>query len=169
MLKYLTLLELLVTAVWMDLRRKKISNRLIFVGLGLGLLFRVIECGVVGIFLFLRDISFPVILFYLLFLMHALGAGDIKLFSVIGSFLNFKGLCSCIVFAFLFGAGISMVRLLYDRSLMRKMWEFLQYIGCTVRTREITCYRESRSRQDVICFSVPILAGYLYYLWEVVY
>lgn len=169
MLRYLTLLELLVTAVWMDLRQKKISNRLIFVGLGLGLLFRAQEHGVMGIFLFLRDISFPVILFYLLFLMHALGAGDIKLFSVIGSFLNLKGLCSCIVFAFWFGAGISMIRLLYDRSLVQKLWEFLKYIGCMFRTREITCYRESRSRHDVICFSVPILAGYLCYLWEVMH
>ena len=151
----------------MDLCRKKISNRLIFVGLGLGLAFQLKEHGVVGIFLFLRNISFPVIIFYLLFLMHALGAGDIKLFSVIGSFLKFRGLCSCIGLAFLFGAGMSLVRLLCSRSLVQKLWEFFRYAGCTVRMRKITCYRENRDECDVICFSVPILAGYLCYLWEV--
>lgn len=164
MLKSLTLLVILIAAVWMDVRSGRISNRLIVMGVGLGMMFQIQENGVMGIFLSLRNIFFPVIIFYLLFLMHALGAGDIKLFSVIGSFLNFKGLCSCIYLAFLFGAVFSLARLLSDRNLIRKTQEFLQYIQGTIRTKQITRYRENRSRQDVICFSVPILSGYLCYL-----
>lgn len=168
MLKYLTLSAILLAAVWMDIRTQKISNRLIFFGLGLGLFFRMCEYGAMGVLLFLRNISIPVIVFYLLFLMHALGAGDIKLFSVISGFVNLDGLCSCIFFAFLFGAGIALVRMLRERSLVRRMLELAFFAGCVIRTGQITCYRKNRNRKDVICFSVSILMGYLCYLLEVV-
>lgn len=164
MLRNLTLLVILIAAVWMDVRSGKISNRLIAMGAGLGMMFQIQECGVMGIFMVLNNIFFPVIILYLLFLMHALGAGDIKLFSVIGSFLNFKGLCSCIYLAFLIGAVFSLVRLLHDRNLIQKIQDCIQYTIGAIQSRQITRYRENRSRQDVICFSIPILFGYLFYL-----
>ena len=71
-LKYLTLLMILFAAAWMDLCTEKISNRLIFFGIGIGLFFQLKEHGAVGILYFFIYISIPVIVFYLLFLMHAL-------------------------------------------------------------------------------------------------
>lgn len=153
----------------MDLRTQKISNRLIVLGLGLGLFFQIKEYGVMGVLYFLANISFPVIVFYLLFLMHALGAGDIKLFSVIGVFLNFNGLCRCIFLAFLFGAGISLVHMIKDGSLVRRLREFMFYAGGVIRTGQISSYRRERNKTDVICFSVPMLMGYLCYLLEVMH
>ena len=169
MLKSLTLLLLLGVAVWMDVQKGKISNRLIVFGLGLGLLFRIDTYGVYGLFLFLRNISFPVILFYLLFLMHALGAGDIKLFSMIGSFLSLKGLCHCIGYAFFMGAVWSLFRLLHKKKLKKNLVSFSRYIKGIILEKQITCYKENREEQEVIFFSIPILCGYLCYLLEVMY
>ena len=169
MLKSLTLLLLLGVAVWMDVQKGKISNRLIVFGIGLGLMFRIDTCGVYGLFLFLRNISFPVILFYLLFLMHALGAGDIKLFSMIGSFLSLKGLCHCIGYAFFMGAVWSLFRLLHKKKLKKNLVSFSRYIKGIILEKQITCYKENREEQEVIFFSIPILCGYLCYLLEVMY
>ena len=44
-LKYLTLLVILFAAAWMDLCTEKISNRLIFFGIGIGLFFQLKEHG----------------------------------------------------------------------------------------------------------------------------
>ena len=57
-----------------------------------------------GILYFILNITIPVVLFILLFQMHALGAGDIKLFSLVGSFLTTRQLFQVIVYAFLFAA-----------------------------------------------------------------
>ena len=167
MLKYLTLLVSHFAAAWMDLCTEKISNRLIFFGIGIGLFFQLKEHGAVGILYFFIYISIPVIVFYLLFLMHALGAGDIKLFSVIGVFLNMSGLCRCVFLAFLFGAGISLFRMVKEKSLRQRMKSLMDYAKRTVHTGQVTSYRSSRNAADTICFSVPILMGYLCYLLEV--
>ena len=103
----------------------------------------------------------------MLFLMHALGAGDIKLFSVIGVFLNMSGLCRCVFLAFLFGAGISLFRMVKEKSLRQRMRSLMDYAKRTVHTGQVTSYRSSRNAADTICFSVPILMGYLCYLLEV--
>ena len=70
----------------------KISNRLIVCGLIWGLVLKIWGNGYVGILYFILNITIPVVLLFLLFQMHALGAGDIKLFSLVGSFLTTKQL-----------------------------------------------------------------------------
>ena len=113
MLKSLTLLLLLGVAVWMDVQKGKISNRLIVFGIGLGLMFQITTYGVYGVFFFLRNISFPVIFFHLLFLMHALGAGDIKLFSMIGAFISTQELVWVVAASFIIGAVLGLLKLLH--------------------------------------------------------
>ena len=61
----------------------KISNRLIVCGLIWGLVLKIWGNGYVGILYFILNITIPVVLLFLLFQMHALGAGDIKLFSLV--------------------------------------------------------------------------------------
>ena len=70
----------------------KISNRLIVCGLIWGLVLKIWGNGYVGILYFILNITIPVVLLFLLFQMHALGAGDIKLFSLVGGFLTTKQL-----------------------------------------------------------------------------
>ena len=77
----LTLLTHLTMAVVMDFGNGRISNRLIVSGLIWGLAFRLLGEGSAGAVHFLMNISIPVILF-LLFSLHIMGAGDIKLFSI---------------------------------------------------------------------------------------
>lgn len=101
-----------IAAVIMDLRSGKISNRLILIGIGVALIRRLLQEGGVGLLTGALQISFPVIILYLFFLLGALGAGDIKLFSLVGGFVNFRELVACIIVAFILGAIWSFVKLL---------------------------------------------------------
>lgn len=136
------LFVLLCIAVWSDIRTTKISNRLILAGLAVGLSFRIWGSGGTGIFTFLVNISIPVILLYLLFLKHALGAGDIKLFSVAGGFLESRELLLVIVTAFVVAAGLSFLKIV--QLIIRKKWHY--------------------GEQHFIHFSIAILMGYLWCL-----
>ena len=100
----------------MDFQTGKISNRLIVSGLIWGLAFRLMGDGMAGVLPFLIHISIPVILFILLFQIRAIGAGDIKLFSVVGGFLGIRQLVYLVLTAFIVAAGIGVFKLLYQEK-----------------------------------------------------
>lgn len=152
---------LLVIAVITDMRTGRISNRLICLGIMTGFFVQIWESGYRGLLVSVLQIFFPVILLFLLFQIRALGAGDIKLFSVIGSIWNLKVLCYCIVFSFVTGAVISLIKLLYQKNLFARLIYFFRYVGKCLEAKNILIYREqSETNQNIIHFSVAILAGF---------
>ena len=151
----------------MDFGNEKISNRLIVSGLIWGRAFRLLGEGSAGLVHFLVNISIPVILLFLLFQMRVLGAGDIKLFSLIGSFVNLRELISCIVFSFIVGAALSLVKLLLTKQFFVRISDGWCYIIDLIRGNW-TKYSH-RDTGNVIHFAVPIMVGLLlseaYSLW----
>lgn len=135
-----------IVAAIMDIRFQKISNRLIVTGLGVGLIRRLLLQGSAGLITGVIQIILPVIFLYLLFLIGALGAGDIKLFSLIGGFVNLKELATCIIAAFVVGA----------------IWSFLKLIWLGLKRLLRMKEEDTFPEQDrCIPFAVAILLGLL--------
>lgn len=149
---------LVLAAVGMDLRSMRISNRLILMGLAISLIRRVLCDGIGGLFTGIFLISFPVILLYLLFLAGALGAGDIKLFSLIGGFLNFKELMWCMAFAFLFAAIFSLAKLMYHGTFFQSMKHVAGYAYSVLQGNREK-YQPLSMQKGRIHFSLAILFG----------
>ena len=123
-------------AVIMDLRFRKISNRLILTGLCMGLIRRLLLEGSAGLSAGVIHILLPVIFLYLLFWIGVLGAGDIKLFSLIGGFVNLRELTTCVMAAFVIGG----------------IWSFLKLALKGFKLKE---------EEHTIPFSVAIMGGLL--------
>ncbi len=153
-------LMLLSIGAVMDIQSFQISNRLIVSGLFLGLFLQILESGVKGASVFLLNVSVPVILFYLLFLIHALGAGDIKLFSMIGGIWGFQILCKIIAVSFLVGAVMSLYKLLRHRNLISRLLVLKSYVCQVIRTGSLSEYPQEFQENHVIHFSIAILIGY---------
>lgn len=161
------LLCLLAAAVWMDIRTRRISNRLIGLGLFIGYIRNLSGYGWNGSFHFLIQISVPVLVFYLLFLMHVLGAGDIKLFSVIGSCVGLEGLAAVIVYSFLAGAVFSFAVLIRNKNLYARLAYFSSYVRTALYTKSIARYDyESDGKQNFIHFSAAVFVGFCMYLYR---
>ncbi|MCI8872060.1 MAG: prepilin peptidase [Lachnospiraceae bacterium] len=152
---------LLILAAATDIRTGKIRNRLILSGLASGLFFQLAEAGWKGAGIFLRNVSIPVILCYLLFLIHALGAGDIKLFSVIGGIWNLKILTVTIMISFLAAAAMSLGKMLYHRNLVSRLCIFGDYIRQAFAAAQFCQYPKSQGNQHIIHFSIAIFIGYI--------
>ena len=118
--RYVVLLALLSYAVYTDFTQTRISNRLIVLGLVTGFLFRIFSEGRMGIFFYCFNILIPVIFFYLLFQMHSLGAGDIKLFSMLGAFISTEQLLNLMVLAFCVGALMGIGKKVYQFIFLKK-------------------------------------------------
>ncbi len=156
----LTLYTVVGVAVIQDLQSMKISNRLIITGLVLSLVFGIFSGRTSQILYILLNIFFPVIVLYILYLTGVLGAGDIKLFSVIGGFTDFHILTRCMLAAFIAGAVISAVRLLHNRSLKRSLMRAFLYMQ-GLFGGQLCSYREFSDEDNRMHFSVAIWIGLL--------
>lgn len=157
----LILYTILVVAVVQDIMFTKISNRLILVGLILSLAFGIILGGMSRIPYILWNISFPVIVLYLLYLLGVLGAGDIKLFSVIGGFTNFTMLTHCMLAAFLAGGVIAVVKMLLNRNLSFSLFKGQVFLKDLLEGHVVSYRKTMAEEQNLMHFSVAVLMGYV--------
>lgn len=154
------LFSLLTVAAVQDLESGRISNRLIATGLVIGMAGQIIEYQAWGIYYFLRNVSVPVILLYLLFQMRVLGAGDIKLFSMIGSILTTEELFRCMAYSFMMAAGAAVLFLAADAKRRKKIQCAVTYLLHMLRTGEIRPYPLSgEPGRYRFAFAVPVLFG----------
>ena len=153
---------MLVLAARSDLKSNRISNRLILTGLAGGFIYRIGTEGTSGIVTFLLHIMIPVILLFLLFLMRALGAGDIKLFSLISSICSYKELVYCVAASFVIGACMALIKMLYYKTFSRRLLIFVSYVQEMCEDRQFKQYSNGvRESVNIIHFSIAILLGYL--------
>ena len=111
---YLMLLCFLACAVYTDMTQTRISNRLIVLGLFVGFFFRAYTEGGTGVLVYVVNLLIPVIFLFLLFQVHALGAGDIKLFSMLGVFISTEQLLRLMVLAFCLGALLGICKMIHE-------------------------------------------------------
>lgn len=138
------LITIVVIAVMQDLDSMRISNRLILVGYVLALACSVIfpdllsvqegrslaELLKAGAFVhFLVNISIPIVVLFLFCLMGAIGAGDIKLLSVIGGFVTSEEIVQCMMVAFGIGACYGLFYLSIKGELCARCMSAFRYLG----------------------------------------
>ena len=104
--RYVLLLAILVIGMIQDFWRQRISSRLILIGLLSGILFRFYmdHLSVAVAVCIFADFMLPVLILFPLFLIRALGAGDIKLCSLIGCWIGFPESFTVIWLAFVLGS-----------------------------------------------------------------
>ena len=143
-------------AVVQDLRDWRIPNRLIAIGLMQGMIISAWMHGFgQGLLVSVSGSVIPVLILYVLFLTRALGAGDIKLFAVAGTFVG-TDVVRVMIYSFLAGGVISLFFLLkefllsitnrkglpekkFDRRVMKKRVHFSVAIMCGVMCYVMIC------------------------------
>ena len=129
----------------MDFKRDRVYNGWIFLGILAGLFFHIQEGGWYGACSAAIPMLIPFVLLYPIYKIGALGAGDIKLFMVSGSFLKTEQLVHVIMVSFIIAA--------------------LFYLLEMCKTREWKLYEEDSKRNthayksNKIHFALPICIG----------
>ena len=104
-------------AVFFDLRKGKIPNELIVIGLIFGCCFQIRQAKAVGLLLFLGGACIPVVLGAGIYYFRMMGAGDMKLWAVVGGFLGPQRAVYCMIASLFVGAVLSIFVLLKRRNL----------------------------------------------------
>ena len=164
MIQVLSLLLVVQAAVLCDLDRGRIPNVLILAGLGMGFIYQSVLAGVTGIILFLGGVFLPILVFGPLYYFRMIGAGDIKLMSVIGAFMGPAVCFSCMLGAVLAGGVLSFALVLYHRDLAARLFCLADYVREYRSTGVWKPYLEQVDQHAKFCFSVPVLVSVLYHV-----
>ncbi len=155
----LLLYAITTTAAVQDMVRGKISNRLILAGLLLALICRILQGGIRAVLPYLGNIIFPVIVLYLFYLSGILGAGDIKLFSVMGSFVTFKCLVHCMLMSFVAGALFAILHMLRSKTLRMRLISGFRYLTSQLQGNFHTYETAEGSAGNLMHFAPAIWLG----------
>lgn len=160
------LICLLLVAAFLDVWKGRIPNILILLGFFLGLGRLILSQK--QIYAYLPGILIPPILLFPLYMIGTLGAGDIKLLSLIGIFLPAKESFICIFLAFFIGAAIGFILLLKNKNLMERMYYLYTYLLHCLQMGQVYPYyppedegREMKKKSG-INFAVPILISTIF-------
>ncbi len=163
----LSLLLFLTLAVWMDFKKGIIRNWLIVSGILVGLFFQVHLRGSYGILYFLVNVSVPVVLFFYLFHIRGIGAGDLKLLSLVGSFYRTHSFFDVLLYIFFAAFFCCLYQLYKNETLTDSINRFMEYVDASVEAKRILPYPDSGTFQNKLHFSLPILLGV--FLREVIF
>ncbi len=150
-------------AVYFDLRRDKIPNLLIVIGLILGWSFQLIQNGLLGVVVFFGGMGLPLVLGAVLYYFRMMGAGDIKLLAVAGGFLGPQEAVYCAAASLLVGAALSAVVLFKRKNLKKRLLYFYSYMY-RQQTGEWEPYLNETDQDGRIHFAVAILGAILLYM-----
>lgn len=157
-------LGVLIVAVIWDLRKLRVPNFLVFGGLTGLLVIRLIGRNPVMLLSFFQGMLLPVIILFILFIFGMLGAGDIKLFALIGASIGPENILYVMVFSFVFGAVISLITMIKRKNFIARIQYFFNWIICCVRVNSAVSYGSLDEKSDgVIAFSISILLGFITY------
>ncbi|SHO53869.1 A24 family peptidase [Anaerocolumna xylanovorans] len=168
--KFLCIIFLLLAAVREDFKSYKIPNYLIALGLMASLVLYIAGHGWGSILSWFSGIFFPFALLFPLFFIRAVGAGDIKLFSVIGGFYGAAFGIQTIILSFLAAAIFSVILIIrkkqfQKRILTLKLYMHKLYVAKAMKEKKPHWYHyydsNTDKREGAIHFSASILIGFV--------
>lgn len=135
-------------------------------GLGLILLTASEEDSFLMILSFFLRIGAVILLFFPLFVLRMMGAGDIKMMAVILGCLGLKAGSLAVGCGFLVGAVLAFVKMLLQRSLLKRLKNLFVYLRRLFLTKEIVPYYIAQRDGGgvVIPFTACLFLGYLWFL-----
>ncbi|MCR5641257.1 MAG: A24 family peptidase [Lachnospiraceae bacterium] len=153
------LLVLIIAAVY-DCKSFRIPNTLILIGYGIGMIAAVVSGGASGLLHAVMRAAIPILGLYFLFYIRALGAGDLKLFSVIAIMCSTEEFMDFIIFSFAIGAAISLIRLFLNGQLIVRFSNFVNYIRACVQEGQVGPYHTFDGAGSYLHFSVSMLLAF---------
>lgn len=151
---------ILLAAVRSDMICEKVGNRLIAFGLCAGIGFHICVLHTTGWTDVIAATLLPIMVCWVLFRIRALGAGDIKLFSVIGCLNGTEVVIDTMIGAIVIAAGYAFFYLVKNRQLFAAFSDLFYYAERILAEKRLRSYRAYATAVRKMHFSPAIVLGY---------
>ncbi|MCM3699935.1 A24 family peptidase [Paenibacillus macerans] len=150
---------LLAAAFVTDIRSMKIPNWLTLPGLASGFLFHALTGGWNGIGGAFRGAAVGFGLMFILYLLRAVGGGDVKLFAGIGAWTGISFTLSVMMYSILAAGCIGLFILLCRREMLFRLRRVVRGIWGAVIFRSISPVQSTAKEQLQFPFMLAVLPG----------
>jgi prepilin peptidase CpaA len=162
---------LLIAAVILDVRYRKIPNILTFPAMLAGMAYYTLTNGVTGLLFSLGGLAAGLAVLIVFFLMRAMEAGDAKLMGAIGALSGTHAVLNSALFTMVAGGVYALILLLFRYSACKEVLSrlFLQ-LNYLMRTGKLVATSlKNRPNEPKLCYAVAIAAGTFFVLgWQAV-
>lgn len=154
------LLVIMSMAVITDIRFYKIPNSYILIGTVIGFAVRFTQEGFMGILI--ACISAVILFSFLLpfFMIHGIGAGDIKLFCMMAVYMDMKRTVQCFLMTFIIAALMSIMKMLWTGVFIQRILKLFYYMQAMYLTQSYREYEQKeymKAKENIIRMSIPAL------------
>jgi len=144
-----------------DLRSYKIKNSITYGFMLAGLAANFTGKGFKGLMFSLQGIMLPAVCLLVLYMMRAVGAGDIKLLSAIGAVMGSRFVLYATAYSFICGGVIAIGIILARRNGIVRFKYLFTYIKSCILSMELLQYADFKDRQNAgkFHFSIAVALG----------
>ncbi|WP_189270069.1 MULTISPECIES: A24 family peptidase [Pseudobutyrivibrio] len=121
--------SILTTGCLFDARDYKIPNELIILGYIGGLLLNLHSYQIMGVAIFITKAIWPILLLSLLTVVKGLGAGDVKLFSVMSTMVGAADLVTTFIYSVMIAGVIAIGLCIKNGHIVKRKLHYSYYIA----------------------------------------
>ena len=154
------LIGILIAAALMDMFWYRIPNWCIAPGMAVGL-FLGWQQGMEVVLMLLVQSALIFAVFYPFYLLGGIGAGDVKLFMLLGCYLEQHKLIICISAAMVLAGVVALVKLIRFAECREHIKKVFYYLRKLVRTGAVNEEMPVRTKASTIRLAVPVLCSTL--------
>jgi len=154
-------IPLAAAIVYMDIRYRRIPNKLVLVTLLCGLTLNTIFGGSHGLVVSLEGLALAFALMFFFHLFGTMGAGDVKLFAAIGAVIGLSLVLPTLLVVALTGGVLAIVKMIYARRVTATMFGVFQFFYGLLPGQTVPRFAIPEDRSYTLPYAVPICFGSL--------
>lgn len=158
----------LLASVYTDLANRKIPNRLVYTGLGVAVLCQALLPSGEGAWASLQGMGLGLVMFLPLYLVRAMGAGDVKLMAMVGAFVGPHLVVGATLATLIAGGVMAVMAVL----MKHEFWSLIEnlkamFLGSMVKlgSGQLPVPDQPAASVGKLPYALPIAAGTLGYLF----
>jgi prepilin peptidase CpaA len=155
----LLFLPLAIIIIYMDVRYRRIPNKLVFALLVAGIVFNSLFGQWQGLITSLTGLALAFGLMFVLHIFGTMGAGDVKLFAAVGSMVGASHVFPMLFIVALSGGLLAIGKMIYARRVGRTMFGVAQFFYGLLPGQTVPRFEVPVDQSFTLPYAVPICFG----------
>ena len=150
-----------IIITYMDVRYRRIPNKLVLVTLIGGLTLHTLFGGTHGLVISLGGFALAFVVMFFLHVFGTMGAGDVKLFAAIGAIHGFSLVLPTLLVVALTGGVMAVCKMVYSGRVKTTMFGVMQFFYGLLPGQTVPRFDIPADRSYTLPYAVPICFGSL--------
>ena len=157
----LMFIPLAAAIIYMDVRHRRIPNKLVFSVIVAGITLNTLVAGAYGLGFSVAGLLLAFGLMFILHVFGTMGAGDVKLFAAVGSLVGVSHVLPTLLIVALTGAVFAICKMIYARRVGRTMVGVMHFFYGLLPGQAIPHFEVPGDGSNTLPYAIPICFGAL--------